>query len=166
MMRSIPRYGIGGSRADDRPSAVAQLFGEIINGKTHTGWIQDHRRVVLLGQHDPDGQRDRRDAQRPPGGRPDLAWLQPRPGFPPRRRANRDGGGHRLRPAGVWQYCADADGTRPVLSREEDGVELVASLIRTHFKLGGTQINLNIMDQKRCSKRTKIPASTRTWWCA
>ena len=34
----------------------------------------------------------------------------------------------------------------PALSREEGGVDHVADLIKTHFDLGGTQINLNIMD--------------------
>jgi formate C-acetyltransferase len=37
----------------------------------------------------------------------------------------------------------------PLLSREEGGVELVSSLIRTHFVLGGTQINLNVMDRAK-----------------
>ena len=36
----------------------------------------------------------------------------------------------------------------PLISNDEEGVALVADLIRTHFDLGGTQINLNIMDAR------------------
>ncbi len=54
----------------------------------------------------------------------------------------------------------------PSLVRHGDGVALVCEMIRTHFLLGGTQINLNIMDKERSWRRTRIPANSRTWWCA
>jgi formate C-acetyltransferase len=34
----------------------------------------------------------------------------------------------------------------PGITIEEGGVDVISDLIRTHFQLGGTQINLNIMD--------------------
>ena len=37
----------------------------------------------------------------------------------------------------------------PGLSADEGGVDLVSDLIRTHFDLGGTQINLNVIDRER-----------------
>jgi formate C-acetyltransferase len=45
----------------------------------------------------------------------------------------------------------------PLIAREEDGVALVSSLIRTHFDLGGTQINLNIMDAEKVRAAHKDP---------
>ena len=37
----------------------------------------------------------------------------------------------------------------PGISREEEGVEKIASLIKTHFELGGTQINMNILSKDK-----------------
>jgi formate C-acetyltransferase len=37
----------------------------------------------------------------------------------------------------------------PGLASEEDGVEHVSNLIRTHFDLGGTQINMNILNREQ-----------------
>ncbi len=46
----------------------------------------------------------------------------------------------------------------PLITTEEEGVALVANLIRTHFRLGGTQINLNIMDAQKVLEAHKDPA--------
>jgi formate C-acetyltransferase len=37
----------------------------------------------------------------------------------------------------------------PMVTRDEAAVNNICNLIRTHFELGGTQINLNIMDAQR-----------------
>jgi formate C-acetyltransferase len=36
----------------------------------------------------------------------------------------------------------------PGISRSKEDIEKVVDLIRTHFDLGGTQINMNILDKK------------------
>ena len=46
----------------------------------------------------------------------------------------------------------------PMIARDEGGVDLVSSLIRTHFNLGGTQINLNIMDHAKVLEAHKDPS--------
>ncbi len=46
----------------------------------------------------------------------------------------------------------------PGITKDEGGVELVASLIRTHFELGGTQINMNVMDAQTVLEAHKDPA--------
>jgi pyruvate-formate lyase len=46
----------------------------------------------------------------------------------------------------------------PMISKEDEGVRLVADLIRTHFKLGGTQLNLNIMDAAKVLEAHKDPS--------
>jgi formate C-acetyltransferase len=45
----------------------------------------------------------------------------------------------------------------PGLSRDEDAVDLVVDLIRTHMELGGTQINMNVMDAERVLDAHKDP---------
>ena len=46
----------------------------------------------------------------------------------------------------------------PALSKDEGGIESVANLIKTHFDLGGTQINLNIMDAEKVLEAHKDPS--------
>jgi formate C-acetyltransferase len=46
----------------------------------------------------------------------------------------------------------------PGISRSEDDREKVVDLIRTHFDLGGTQINMNILDKKRVLEAQKDPS--------
>jgi formate C-acetyltransferase len=46
----------------------------------------------------------------------------------------------------------------PGMSRRPEDIEKVAELISTHFDLGGTQINLNIMDKKRILEAHKDPS--------
>jgi len=46
----------------------------------------------------------------------------------------------------------------PSLSKDEGGVDSVANLIKTHFDLGGTQINLNIMDAQKVLEAHEDPS--------
>jgi pyruvate-formate lyase len=46
----------------------------------------------------------------------------------------------------------------PSLSQEEGGVDHVANLIATHFDLGGTQVNLNIMDKAKVLEAHRDPS--------
>ena len=46
----------------------------------------------------------------------------------------------------------------PALSRDEGGVENIASLIRTHFDLGGSQINMNVMDADQVLEAHQDPS--------
>jgi len=46
----------------------------------------------------------------------------------------------------------------PGLSKGEEDIGNVAALIRTHFDLGGTQINMNILDKKTILEAHKDPS--------
>jgi formate C-acetyltransferase len=46
----------------------------------------------------------------------------------------------------------------PSLSRDEGGVDYVANLIKTHFDLGGTQINMNVMDAEKVLEAHEDPS--------
>ncbi|HEX7714727.1 MAG TPA: glycine radical domain-containing protein, partial [Bacillota bacterium] len=45
----------------------------------------------------------------------------------------------------------------PGLSREEGGIEKVADLIETHFKLGGTLFNINVIDAEKIREAHRDP---------
>jgi formate C-acetyltransferase len=45
----------------------------------------------------------------------------------------------------------------PGLGRDEDGIEKVAALIRGHFALGGTQININVLDRQKILEAHRDP---------
>jgi formate C-acetyltransferase len=46
----------------------------------------------------------------------------------------------------------------PGLSRSAEDITNVAALIQTHFDLGGTQINMNILDKKKILEAHKDPS--------
>jgi len=46
----------------------------------------------------------------------------------------------------------------PGLAADADGVENVMDLIVTHFELGGTQINMNILDKEQILAAHKDPS--------
>ena len=45
----------------------------------------------------------------------------------------------------------------PQISREDGGVQRVMELIRTHFELGGTLININVLDGEKLLAAHKNP---------
>jgi formate C-acetyltransferase len=45
----------------------------------------------------------------------------------------------------------------PGFSREQGGVEKFCALIETHFELGGTEININILDKDKVLEARKDP---------
>jgi pyruvate-formate lyase len=47
----------------------------------------------------------------------------------------------------------------PGLSKSNEDIENVVALIRTHFELGGTQINMNILNKKTVLEAHKDPSS-------
>ena len=46
----------------------------------------------------------------------------------------------------------------PRMGREEGGVDNVTDLVRTHFDLGGTQINMNVMDAQKVMAAHEDPS--------
>lgn len=47
----------------------------------------------------------------------------------------------------------------PRISAEEGGVELIAELLRTHFRMGGTLVNVNVLDQETLMEADRDPMS-------
>jgi len=149
MMRSIPRYGTGGAPADDWARRVSDLFTSLVKaGPTPAGHnmipgIFSWANTIEMG----------RDLPATPNGRhagaPISHGANPDPGFRP------DGAPTALAVAiaGVqpgWGNSAPMQievdlGT----ASDRDAVEHVMHLIETHCQLGGTQINMNVVDRDR-----------------
>ncbi|NLV73479.1 MAG: formate acetyltransferase [Chloroflexi bacterium] len=157
MMRSIPRYGTGGSLADDWAVRVSQLFSELIKAKpTPQGfnmipgifsWANTIPMGAALGAT-PNGRHK---------GAPISHGANPDPGF------RQDGAPSAMATAiaavqPAWGNSAPMQiELDPALARDEGGVERVAELIATHMRLGGTQVNINIMDKEEVLQAHMAP---------
>lgn len=158
MMKTVPRFGHGGTRADEFARRVAQHFTRLVLAKpTPDGhrmipglfsWALVIRSGRTLGAT-PDG----RYAGAPIGHGPN-----PAPGF------RKDGAPTALAAAvaavqpGFGNTAPMQIEFEPSLSREKGGVELVMALIKTHFDLGGTQINMNVLDRAKILEAHKDPS--------
>ncbi len=157
MMRSVPRFGSGGSPADAFGARIARAFTRFVTEKpTPRGFrmlpgIFSWAAHVAMGKGvgaTPNGRR---------AGAPISHGPNPDPGF------RRDAAPTALA-AAVASVQPGYGNTAPMqieldpgLSRSAEDVEKVAALIRTHFKLGGTQINMNIVDKKTILEASRDP---------
>ena len=146
MMRGIPRFGSGGSRADEYAVSITRLFTDAVKDKpTPDGynmipglfsWANTIPMGKVLGAT-PNGRR---------AGAPISHGANPDPGF------RQDGApsAMALAIAAVqpgWGNSAPMQiELDPGLPKGEDGIANVVHLIRTHMDLGGTQINMNVVD--------------------
>ncbi|MBN1286338.1 MAG: formate acetyltransferase [Anaerolineae bacterium] len=157
MMRSIPRYGSGGSCADECARRVAQLFTDLVKEKpTPDGFnmipsLFSWANTIGFGKNlgaTPNGRR---------AGAPISHGSSPDPGF------RKDGAPTAMAVAvasvqpGYGNAAPMQIDMDPGISKDEGGVENVASLIKTHFDLGGTQININVMDAAKVLEAHKDP---------
>lgn len=149
IMRSIPRYGSGGSRADEYAARIAQLFTAVVKEKPTPGgrnmipglfsWASTLAMGRELGAT-PNGRR---------AGEPISHGANPDPGF------REDGAPTALAVAVAsvqpgWGNSApmQIELAPPVLAGPAY-LDSVIALIAGHMALGGTQINMNILDAAR-----------------
>jgi formate C-acetyltransferase len=157
MMHNIPRYGTGGARADEWAQRVAQGFTQAVAGEpTPKGFtlipgLFSWANTIPMGQSvgaTPNGRYN---------GDPISHGSNPDPGF------RTDGAPTAMAVAiasvqpGYGNAAPMQIELDPALSREEGGVDHVANLIKTHFDLGGTQINMNIMDANKVLEAHEDP---------
>jgi formate C-acetyltransferase len=148
MLRASERYGQGGGSLGDRwarrvSAALARLVtaGPTPDGhRMLPGWFSWSNTIPMgreLGAT-PNGRRR---------GEPISHGANPDPGF------RRDGAPTAMARA-IAEIQPGYGNTAPVqmeldpgTTRGDRGVQLVASLIRTHFELGGTLFNINVLDR-------------------
>jgi len=157
MMRNIKRYGYGGSLGDAYAVRVAQLFTGIVKagptpeGRNMIPGIFSWANTIPLGKGlgaTPNGRKR---------GAPISHGANPDPGF------RHDGAptAMALAIAGVQPGYGNTAPMQieldPSVATEEGGLDYVEDLIRTHFDLGGTQINMNIMDTSQVLEAHQDP---------
>ena len=156
-MKAIPRYGSGGSRADEYAVRVAEAFTAAVTArKTPHGHVMipglfSWAANLLLGKDvgaTPNGRR---------AGEPISHGPNPDPGF------RLDAAPTALSNA-VASVQPGYGNTAPMQleldpgsSHSPEEVDTIAALIRTHFELGGTQINMNVLDRKQLLEAHEDP---------
>jgi formate C-acetyltransferase len=157
-MRRIPRYGSGGSRADHFAERVAHTFTVFVKEKpTPKGYpmipgLFSWAANLMMGK----------EVGATPNGRHAGEMIShgpnPDPGF------RKDAAPTALARA-VASVQPGYGNTAPMqieldpgLSRSAEDITNVAALIQTHFDLGGTQINMNILDKKKILEAHKDPS--------
>ena len=158
MMKSVARYGSGGSRADVWAVKIAQTFTRLVKDADTGGkflmipglfsWANTIPMGKGLGAT-PNGRR---------AGEPISHGANPDPGF------RKDGAPTAMAVAiaavqpGYGNTAPFQIEIDPMLSREEEAVDRVAELIKTHFDLGGTQVNINVVDAEKLLEAHKDPS--------
>jgi formate C-acetyltransferase len=148
MMRNIPRYGSGGSHADTYGRSIATLFTRLVKEKpTPHGFnmipgIFSWAANIVMG----------RDVGATPNGRHARSPISHGPNPDPGFRKDAAPTALALTVAAIQPGYGNTAPMQieldPGLSKNKEDIEKVADLIRTHFDLGGTQINMNILDKK------------------
>ena len=164
MMKSIPRYGSGGSLADEYAQRISQTFTQMVVAKpTPDGFkmipgLFSWASTISLGEQigaTPNGRH---------AGDPISHGSNPDPGY------RKDGAPSAMAVAiakvqpGYGNPAPMQLELDPGLSKDEGGLEKVTDLIKTHMDLGGTEINLNVMDAARvleAQRPDKVPRPHR-----
>jgi formate C-acetyltransferase len=159
MLGSVPRYGRGGTRADGWAIRTVQAFTQFVKEKpTPEGFnmipgLFSWASMISMGQ----------TVGATPNGRhasaPISHGASPDPGF------LRGGSAPTAMAVAVASVQCSYGNTAPLqldmdpgLARGEEGIEKVEALIRGHFRMGGTMINMNVIDKKQILEAHKDPS--------
>ena len=151
MMRGTPRFGCGGTPADAWAKRVSELWTGLVTGtRTPKGWnvipgLFSHEAITVIGKElgaTPNGRR---------AGTPISHGPNPDPGFMP------DGSSVPTAKSIAVASVQPGYGNSAPLQLEIDksllgdghGIEIVESLVRTHERMGGTLINLNVISREK-----------------
>jgi formate C-acetyltransferase len=158
MMKTVPRYGYGGTRADSFAQRIAQHFTTVVletptpAGHKLVPGLFSWAKMIMSGRvlgATPDGRY---------AGSPISQGANPSPGF------RKDGAPTALAVAvasvqpGYGNTAPMQIEFEPLIASEKEGVQLVMDLIRTHFELGGTQINMNVLDRAKILEANQDPS--------
>jgi formate C-acetyltransferase len=157
IMQSTPKYCSGGSVADRWALELTESWTRVVNEQKMSGnrrfvpgWFS-WARSIEYGQTvgaTPNGRRR---------GEPLSHGANPNPKF-------RIDGAVTAQSTGIAAVQCGYGNTVPLqlefdpkLAADEKGVDIVTNLIKTHFDLGGTLININILDGKKLLEAHENP---------
>jgi formate C-acetyltransferase len=150
MMRNVPRFGRGESPADDWADRIAGTFTKLVRerptpgGHTMIPGLFSWAKVIAFGQRlgaTPNGRRAGDPVSHGPN--PDPGFNKGRPGTPTQLAA----AVARVQPGfgNTAPLQLDLD---PGMAATAEELDKVAALIRTHFDLGGTLVNINVVGRE------------------
>lgn len=148
MMKRSARYGSGGSPADAYGQAIAGTFTRLVKEKpTPHGFnmipgIFSWAANIVMG----------RDVGATPNGRHARAPISHGPNPDPGFRKDAAPTALALTVASIQPGYGNTAPMQieldPGVSKSREDIDNIVNLIKTHFELGGTQINMNILDKK------------------
>ena len=158
MLNSIHRFGYGNSIGDEWAEKLSADFAEKVHSKRTPGGrlmipgIFSWANTVMLGKAvgaTPNG----RHAYKPisHGGNPD-------PGF------RKDGAFTAMAKAIARVQCGYGNTVpfqlelNPTITNREDAIDLIGAVIKSHFAMGGTLLNINILDKDTLLQANEDPA--------
>ena len=159
MLKNIPQYGAGGTRADYWAGRVEKTYTGLMRGTTSKNGfnvlpgIFSHGDVITHGEHLPATPNGRR------AGEPISHSADPDPGFLP-------GGGTAptAKANAVARVQSGWGNSTPLqvdidagMAKETGGIDNIKAFIRAHNKMGGTLLNINIIDKKKILEAHKNP---------
>lgn len=149
MLASSQRYCQGNSLGDQWAARITAIFTRLIKAQPMPGQRQlipgwfSWSRTIEYGKvvsATPNGRKN---------GAPISHGANPNPGF-------RKDGAVTAMSTGIARVQPGYGNTAPLqlefdpqMSREEGGIERIIQLIKTHFQLGGTLININVLDGEK-----------------
>ncbi len=159
MLKSVPQYGAGGTIADRYAKYLADLYTHMMRDTpTHDGFIVlpgifSHGDVYIHGKNlgaTPNGRKAGEAISH--SADPDPGFL-PGGGTAPTAKANavagvQSGWGNST----PLQVDIDAH-----LAKEMGGVENIKAYIRTHDRMGGTLVNINVVSKEKILEAHKNP---------
>jgi formate C-acetyltransferase len=159
-MRTLPRFGSGDSLADEWAARIARTFTELVAEKpTPRGYrmvpgLFSWAMVIAFGKRlgaTPNGRR---------AGEPVSHGPNPEPGF----NGGKPGTPTQMAQAVAAVQCGFGNAAPlqldldPGLGHSREGLRQVEALLRTHFGLGGTMVNLNVLDRETLLAAQQDPA--------
>jgi pyruvate-formate lyase len=157
MMKSIARYGSGGSLGDAYAVRIVRLFTDLVKEKPTPAGYNMIPGLFSWANTIPMGQGLKATPNGRHAGAPISHGANPDPGY------RRDGAPTAMAVAIAsvqpgWGNSAPMQiELDPGLPRDEDAVDHIVDLIRTHMDLGGTQINMNVMDAEQVLEAHQDP---------
>jgi len=158
MMSSIPRYGSGGSPADECAVRVVQIFRQLVREKPTPGGLNMIPGLFSWANSIPMGENLGATPNGRHAGDPISHGANPDPGF------RKDGAPTAMAVAiasvqpGYGNPAPMQIELDPGGFGDEGGLEKVASLIKAHIDLGGTEVNMNVMDAAKVLEAHEDPS--------
>jgi pyruvate-formate lyase len=158
MLHNVPHFGRGGSLADEYAVKIARTFTDLVKEKKTPAGFNMIPGLFSWANH----LRLGKEVGATPNGRlagaPLSHGANPDPGF-------RKDGAPTAMAAAVAAVQPGYGNTAPLqidldpsTFRDQEGKEDLADLIRTHFRLGGTQINMNVLDAAKILEAHQDPS--------